>query len=141
MIHFFLEDATVDLSLLATVDQWLGNVAHQEGLSIQLINIVFGSDEYLLSINQQYLQHDYYTDIITFDQRDDPDLPIEGDIFISVDRVRDNASQYCKTFHQELLRVIVHGLLHLMGYDDTTDELKRQMRCLEDRCLHSYPNS
>ena len=138
MIEFFVEDIDFDLSLLSNVTRWLVNVARREGSNIDEINYIFTSDEYLLTINQHYLFHDYYTDIITFDQRDSPDLPLEADIFISVDRVRENAVQLRETFYHELLRVIVHGFLHLLGYLDTNDELKQQMRCLEDKYLHLY---
>ena len=138
MVSFFFEDADFDKSFLTGVDSWLLDIAKREGQTIASLIYIFCSDHYLLSINQQYLQHDYYTDIITFDQRDDLAEPIEGDIFISVDRVYENASIHRQSFQQELLRVVAHGILHLLGFDDINDELKLQMRCLEDKYLHLF---
>ena len=140
MVQFFVEDTSFDLSLLSNVNRWLKNVAQQEGAKLNALNYIFTSDEYLLSINQQYLRHNYYTDVITFDQRDNLVAPLEGDIFISLDRVRENATDQQVPFFLELLRVMVHGLLHLIGYHDATDELKQQMRCLEDKYLSLYSN-
>ena len=142
MIHFFCEDTTFDLSLLTNATSWLDRVARLEHQSIHVVNYVLCSDEYLLTINQQYLQHNYYTDVITFDQRDDfLSSSVEGDIFISVDRVRENASSLHVSSLHELLRVIVHGLLHLLGHSDSTDELKQRMRCLENEYLDLYSTS
>lgn len=138
MIQFFTEEIDFDVVLVSATKSWLVEVAKHQGHSISVLNYIFVSDEYLLSINRQYLQHDYYTDVITFDQRDDADASVEGDIFISVDRVSDNALAAHQDFFQELLRVMVHGLLHLLGYDDSDDELKLQMRCLEDKYVHLY---
>ena len=138
MVEFFTEDITFDTTLLKSVPTWLRQIATNHQTSITSLNYVFCSDEYLLAINRQYLNHDYYTDIITFDQSDEDRQPIEGDIFISIDRVYENAgTRNTESFH-ELLRVIVHGLLHLLGYSDDTKESKLQMRCLEDESLHLY---
>ena len=90
------------------------------------ISIIFCSDSYLLNMNQEYLQHDYYTDIITFDYSEGS--VVSGDLFISIDRVKDNAAEFAMSFRMELYRVIFHGLLHLAGYKDKTNEEKLQMR-------------
>ena len=97
------------------------------------INIIFCSDEYLLNINKQYLGHDYYTDIITFDYVE-KDI-ISGDLFISVDRIRENSVTFGSGFRRELFRVIFHGILHLCGYEDSDNILREQMRCKEDYYL------
>jgi probable rRNA maturation factor len=100
------------------------------------ITYIFCSDEQLLEINQQYLKHDTYTDIITFDYSQD-DL-ISGDIFISTDRVRENGEAFGVSFDMELSRVMVHGVLHLLGHTDRTDEEKKAMRSEEDRHLSVF---
>ncbi|HRD08546.1 MAG TPA: rRNA maturation RNase YbeY, partial [Saprospiraceae bacterium] len=101
------------------------------------INYIFCSDDYLLQINQEYLQHDYYTDIITFPYQQGKN--IESDIFISLDRVRENAAEFADgDYARELLRVIAHGLLHLSGYGDKTDEEALKMRAAENKAIESY---
>ena len=112
---------------------WLRCVAEREQCRLGDLNIIFCSDPYLLNINLQYLGHDYYTDIITFDYSEKP--VVSGDLFISIDTVRDNASFYGAGFDEELHRVIVHGLLHLIGYDDHTDADIAQMRLKENESL------
>ena len=97
------------------------------------ISIIFCSDPYILDINQRYLQHDYFTDIITFDYCEGKVL--SGDLFISIDTVRENAAEYGASFEEELNRVMVHGLLHLIGYDDHTPEEQKEMRSKEDYYL------
>ena len=121
------------------VANWLIQVAKIDGKTISNITYIFCSDEYLLDINQKYLGHDYYTDIITFPYKEITD--IESDIYISLDRVKDNASEYNVAFQNELLRVIVHGLLHLMGYGDKTEEESILMRLKEDQCIELYDRS
>lgn len=113
---------------------WLRAVARQESRQIGDISVVFCSDPYILSVNRQYLGHDYYTDIITFDYCEGPVL--SGDLIISIDTVRANASEYgAASFEEELSRVIVHGVLHLIGYDDHTPEDQKQMRLKENEAL------
>ena len=97
------------------------------------INIIFCSDDYLYEMNKIYLNHDYYTDVITFPYN--IGNKIEGDIFISIDRVKDNAQIYSTTFDNELSRVIIHGILHLIGFNDKSEEEQKQMREQEDICL------
>jgi probable rRNA maturation factor len=114
---------------------WLKEIAIRENTSIRELNIIFCSDEYLLNINKEYLDHDYYTDIITFDLSDQPGGPIEGELYISIDRTADNAiSQKTETL-LETQRVMAHGLLHLCGYRDKTEDEIRLMRKKEDLCL------
>lgn len=103
---------------------------HEE--TIDYINVIFCSDEYLLNVNQEYLQHDYYTDIITFDYSEEE---IASDIFISVDRVAENAKEFNVTFQHELHRILIHGMLHLVGYEDKDDESKAEMTAEEDHYL------
>jgi rRNA maturation RNase YbeY len=110
--------------------QWITFTAALEGYQIGDINIIFASDEYLYDLNRIYLNHDYYTDVITFPYNE-PGI-IAGDIFISIDRVKENAQTYKTTFTNELNRVIIHGILHLIGYNDKTEQEQSQMRAKED---------
>ena len=115
---------------------WLSIVCQKEGEELGDLNLIFCSDEYLLEMNKQHLKHDYYTDIITFDYTDEV---VSGDLFISVDRVNDNAIQNNTTPKNELLRVVVHGVLHLLGYGDKTVEETKKMRSLENKYLSIVP--
>jgi probable rRNA maturation factor len=115
---------------------WFGQLAAREGKPLVALTYIFCSDEYLLQVNIDYLQHDYYTDIITFQTTENA---LHGDMYISVDRVRDNAAQLGVSFRHELLRVMVHGALHLAGYGDKTDEQERTMREKEDVYLGICP--
>jgi len=125
-ITFFSENVQFQLTQVDPVCAWLQRVAQQEDKIIREINYIFCSDDFLRAINEQYLQHDYYTDIITFPYDDTED--IQGDLFISIDRVEDNAKTLQVPFLQELNRVMVHGLLHLAGYGDKTEAETVQMR-------------
>ena len=102
------------------------------------LNIIFCSDEHLLGINRDYLQHDYYTDIITFDLSPSSKAPLEAELYISIDRVKENASILGQPFYRELHRVIFHGLLHLLGYKDKQKKDQTLMREMEDRLLAEY---
>ncbi|MFN8417202.1 MAG: rRNA maturation RNase YbeY [Cytophagaceae bacterium] len=133
-ILFFHEDTTFQLKDRTIVRTWLKKVAKKEGFSIVGLNYIFCSDEYLLQINKDFLDHDYYTDIITFDQSEVKGK-IEGDIFISIDRVKDNAKTEGSTFKQELHRVLAHGVLHLTGYKDKTPKDAKKMRVKEEEAL------
>ena len=113
----------------------------KEKKSLQSIDIIFCSDEYLLGINKQHLQHDFYTDIITFDLSESSANPIIGELYISIDRVKDNAALRYEKFSTELLRVIFHGLLHLCGFKDKTKSNIKTMREKEDKYLGLYNNS
>jgi len=112
---------------------WLAQVADSNDAVVESLGYVFCDDEFVFSMNVEHLNHDTYTDIITFDYGSESVL--EGEIYISVDRVRDNASQFGIEFHIELKRVMVHGLLHMLGYGDHTPEEKEVMRSLEDKFI------
>ena len=113
--------------------KWIKTVVEQYDCKVGDINVILCNDPYILEINQQFLSHDYYTDIITFDYCEGDRL--SGDLFISVDTVRENALEYGTEFIDELNRVIVHGILHLIGYDDHSDEDIAVMRKKEDYYL------
>ena len=133
MVSYFTQDTSFRFKEKRITSRWLKAVAESEGKKLGDISVIFCSDNYLLEVNNKYLKHDYYTDIITFDYCEGSKL--SGDLFISVDSVRANAAFYETEFHVELRRVIVHGLLHLMGYDDHSDEDITQMRAKENACL------
>ncbi len=114
---------------------WLQQVADKEGRIIEEINFIFCSDDYLLKINNKYLQHNYYTDIITFDNSDDEQHSLQGDVFISIDRVKENSITMGTSFEDEISRIMVHGLLHLIGYNDKTEEDKKTMSAKENAYL------
>ncbi len=134
MIGFFNEDITFKFQGKNNFKSWLKKVSEKEGFRINNLNYIFCSDEYLHKINLEYLDHDTFTDIITFDNSED-ESTIEGDIFISIDRVRENSQTLNTVFDEELKRVIVHGLLHLCGYDDHSIEEKIEMRRLESEYI------
>jgi probable rRNA maturation factor len=133
-IRFFSEDTDFKLRSSRKTSQWIKATAAKEGAIIKDINYIFCSDEYLLALNQGYLRHNTLTDIITFDYSASKKL-IEGEIYISVERVKENAQKLKIEFHEELLRVIVHGILHLLGYSDKTSKDKTEMRKKEDSYL------
>ncbi|MBO4558327.1 MAG: rRNA maturation RNase YbeY [Bacteroidales bacterium] len=136
MISFFKENTAFDIKSKNKIKKWLKSVAEGHGYTVGDLNYIFCDDEYLLQMNRQYLGHDYYTDIITFDSREDvSSKKIDGDIFISVDTVRANGAEYGEGFDREMMRVIAHGLLHLSGFDDTTEKLQKQMRAAENDAL------
>ncbi len=136
MISFFSEDVDLPNFNQDTVTYWLSNVCSNELKELEEVSIIFCSDEYLLEMNKQYLEHDYYTDIITFDYC--VDNQILGDLFVSIDRVADNAILNNVTFDNELLRVMVHGVLHLIGYKDKSPDEELLMRSKEDHYLNLY---
>ncbi len=133
-IHFFPEKTDFTLPNPQKTKHWLINSVSALKKSLSEINYIFTSDNNLLNINVLYLNHDYFTDIITFDNSE-CDEELEGDIYISIDRVRENAKTYNESFDQELLRVMIHGILHLAGYNDKTDKEKKVMRKLENHYL------
>lgn len=137
MIRYFTEDIDFAFKGKSVHSAWLKAVSEEEGRRIGQISVIFCSDPYLLEINRKYLGHDYYTDIITFDYSEGD--TISGDLFISVDTVRSNAEYYSADFKDELDRVIVHGVLHLIGYDDHTDEQTAEMRARENHYLERRP--
>lgn len=138
-VRFLYADARLPRTDKLRLRRFVGEVLlHAEGRTAGAIQYVFCSDEYLLRMNQQYLQHDYYTDIITFGLSDPAAPIIDADIYISVDRVRDNALTAGVSFDEESLRVIFHGALHLCGYKDKRPADVKQMRAKEDEYIRRY---
>ena len=113
--------------------QWITTIVENNKKEVGEISYIFCSDEQLLEINKEFLNHDYYTDIITFDYSE-ADV-ISGDLFISIERIKDNAKTLKTSYQEELHRVIIHGVLHLLGYKDKTEVESENMRKLEDECL------
>ena len=130
-INFFEEDISYKLKNKSPVRRWITETISAEGSRLKELNYIFCSDVYLLQINQQYLSHDTYTDIITFDNSEE-EGSIAGDIFISIDRIRENAAKFNVTESDELHRVIIHGALHLLGYGDKKPADKKRMSEKED---------
>jgi probable rRNA maturation factor len=137
MIVFFNEDIDFKFQGKNNFKSWLKKVSEKEGLKINNLNYIFCSDEYLHKINLEYLDHDTYTDIITFDNSEEESI-VEGDIFISIDRVKENCFTLNTVFEEELKRVIVHGLLHLCGYEDHSPKDKAEMRRLESEYILNF---
>jgi rRNA maturation RNase YbeY len=138
-INIFNEDATdFDLDKGMTLN-WLSACLSDLGFIKYEINYIFCSDEYLLKINQDHLNHDFYTDIITFDNSEEESNFLESDIFISIDRVRENADANEASFYNELCRVMIHGVLHLSGQKDKTEFEQQVMRGREDKYLALHP--
>lgn len=136
MIDFELENVEVPDFNSEPFVLWLESVIVEEGFDLGEIAIVFCSDDYLLKINRDYLNHDYYTDIITFDYTEGSE--INGDLFVSVDRVRENAEEFRTTFLEELKRVCVHGVLHLCGYKDKSPSEEGEMRVKENWYINKF---
>jgi len=134
-IHFFTEGISFTLKQKKAVKSNIIDLIKSEKKELSNLNIIFCSDAYLLEINIKYLNHNYLTDIITFQYADNP---IEGELFISIDRVKENAKKYNQIFENELLRIIFHGTLHLVGYKDNTTNLKKRMTAKEDYYLQHY---
>lgn len=130
MIDFNFEDIEFELPDNSLLRSWIEYTIHNENKELGNISYIFCSDEYLWNMNKQYLNHDYYTDIITFDYVKDG--VVSGDLFISYDRISDNAEKFGVLRETELLRVMIHGVLHLIGYDDVTDELEEEIHKKED---------
>jgi len=133
-INFFQEDISFSLKNKIKLKNWVKNTINFEGKKLGELNFIFCSDSYLLDINQQYLNHDTFTDIITFDNSDTEDV-ITGDIFISYERVSENAEKFSSSLPDELHRIIIHGTLHLLGYKDKTKADKTLMTRKEDEYL------
>lgn len=134
-ISFHLENVEFELPDEAETSLWLQSIIDREEKQLQQLAYIFCDDEYLHKINLEYLNHDTYTDVITFPYAEPP--IIEGDIFISIERVQDNAQGLGASFEQELRRVMAHGLLHLCGYSDKTPEEAARMRAKEDEALEA----
>jgi rRNA maturation RNase YbeY len=136
-IYFFSEEINFELKEKLNRKRWLKNIATKAGFKIKELNYVFCSDEYLYQINLEYLNHETYTDIITFDNSE-KEYDLSGDIFISIDRVKENAKTHNQKTEAELSRVLAHGLLHLMGYKDKTKEESTLMRQKEEESINLY---
>lgn len=138
MINYHVEDIDFQLQHSEQLTQWIVNTIQEEDSELKAINYIFCSDAYLHNINIEYLKHDTLTDIITFPYSYEP---VESDIFISIDRIRDNAKDLKVSFEQELHRVMIHGVLHLIGFDDKDAEAKKLMTEKEDAYLEVLNNS
>lgn len=138
-ISFTNADIKFSLKNKRAIAQWIAETIEKEKKESGQIAYVFCSDEFLLDINQRFLNHNTYTDIITFDYSEGKTL--NGEIYISIDRVKENASKFEVDFEKEILRVIIHGALHLAGYKDKTKVQKQKMRKKEDKYLSIYKNS
>ena len=137
-IRFFSDGVSFQPKGKRKISHWLRYVAIKEGKKTGQLRYVFVSDEIILDINKKYLRHNYHTDIITFD--DSAGDTISGEMYISIDTVRVNAKEYHADFYNELLRVMVHGTLHLCGYRDSTTDEQHEMRVAEDKYLDDFTN-
>jgi probable rRNA maturation factor len=133
-IHFFSEEISFTLKQKTLVRSWINQTIITEGFSLGELNFIFSGDDYLLKINREYLKHDTYTDIITFDNSEEKKLII-GDIFISLERIRENSKKFNVAVQDELHRVMIHGTLHLLGYPDKGKAAKKVMTTKEDHYL------
>ncbi len=136
-IQLFFLQHNISLTNRTNLKLFIHNIFKKEKKSLADLTYIFCSDDYLLEISKTYLHHNYYTDIITFNLSDAPAM-ITGEIYISIDRVRDNAASLGLSINKELHRVIFHGALHLCGYKDKTARDAKEMRAAEDRCLNGY---
>ncbi|MEZ4798992.1 MAG: rRNA maturation RNase YbeY [Flavobacteriales bacterium] len=136
-ISFYTEDITFTLSQKRDFRAWISSIVAAEGKKVGEISYIFCSDDYLLDVNKQYLNHDYYTDIITFDYCEGD--VVSGDLFISIPRVKEYALENSIDFKKELQRVVIHGVLHLLGQKDKKKEDAENMRKLEEKALKLFP--
>lgn len=137
MINYFFENID-SRNIHPNTSEWLENLIISENKKPGDINYIFCDDDYLLKVNQDFLDHDYYTDIITFDYV--KGKTISGDIFVSLPRILDNASTLSQDFEKEFNRVLAHGVLHLCGYKDKTEQEQTQMRAKEDFYINQFKN-
>jgi rRNA maturation RNase YbeY len=135
-LYFHFEDIS-EFTLPDNLHEWIKGVIIYEEFILSEINVIFCNDSYLLTLNEKHLAHNYYTDILTFDYRTNP-KEIYGDLFISQERIIENASFFNVSINNELLRIVVHGLLHLFGYLDKSEKDKKLMRSMEDFYLSLY---
>jgi probable rRNA maturation factor len=133
-VHFFFEGITKFNPGKNLLNDWILQVVSVHGQKLKSLRVVFCSDDFLLELNKKYLQHNTFTDIITFPYSN-PGEALEGELYISTERVKDNALSLDTEWLEELHRVIIHGVLHLLGYNDHTDAEKDLMRSREDYCL------
>ena len=135
-INYQSQDIKFVLKEKRKVSKWINDVIKLHQKKLGNVSYIFCSNQYILELNQQYLSHNYFTDIITFDYC--YDNKVEGDIFISIDTVLDNSHRFKTNYNDELLRVIIHGVLHLVGFSDKTPKQQKQMRVLEDEALSIF---
>jgi rRNA maturation RNase YbeY len=135
VIRFFSEDINFSLPQKLQTKSWINLIINSEGALLNDLNIIFCSDDYLHKLNLQYLQHDDYTDILTFDKIEEKGK-VSGDIFISIERVKENADNLNQEFILELKRVIIHGIFHLLGYEDKHKNQKKIMTQKENEALN-----
>jgi probable rRNA maturation factor len=134
LIQFFSEEVAFSLADDRQIHDWILGVIHEENQQAGVINIIFCNDEYLLDLNQRFLDRELLTDVIAFDYRDESN-EVSGDVFISTERIQENAENLKQSFDVELRRVIIHGILHLCGYADKSSEDKALMTLKEDKYL------
>jgi len=137
MIEFISEDLEIPSFVDSSVASWVEKVIQSHQCQAGDLTYLFCSDQHILQVNNQFLQHDYFTDIITFDYSSNK--LIAGDLVISLDTVKSNSELFNTSFQEELLRVIIHGVLHLIGFTDQTDDEKQEMRALENKALSLFP--
>ena len=137
MITFHNDNIPMPALNFPQVERWIRAVAADYQFSVGELNYIFCDDEKILSVNREFLQHDYFTDVITFDYT--TRTRVNGDIYISLDTVQSNAEQVGATFNHELHRIIIHGLLHLTGQADKTPETKAEMTAKEEKALNKIP--
>jgi probable rRNA maturation factor len=139
VIEFYNENIDLPKLSFPSIKKWIKNTINSFNNKTGNISIIFCSDDYLLNINQIYLKHDYYTDIVTFNYNQNK--IISGDIFISVDTVKLNAREFKVSEQDEFLRVIIHGILHLLGFNDQNENEKTEMKKREDSAIETFKNS
>ena len=138
LIQFFSEGVSYELDRENDVQQWLLDLVKDEQLQAGVINYIFCNDEYLLELNQKFLDRNTLTDVIAFDYSEEEE-EVSGDVFISIERIQENAVKFNQSVDSELLRVIAHGILHLCGYEDKDDSQKQEMTAKEDKYLSLLP--
>ncbi|MDP4240475.1 MAG: rRNA maturation RNase YbeY [Bacteroidota bacterium] len=136
MIQYIAEEVKLPTLSKQTINRWIKETAALYGKRTGEIAYIFCSDKRILEVNKQYLNHDYYTDIITFDYSEG--TIISGDIFISIETVESNAEKFKVSFDEELKRILIHGILHLCGQDDKTPEMRTEMTRKENQALEMY---
>jgi rRNA maturation RNase YbeY len=138
VIEFLTEDIEFPSINTGLIENWIKRIIKEHDFNLGSVSIIFCSDQYILKTNLEFLNHDYYTDIITFDYCENRN--ISGDLLISLETVRSNSEKFDTVFSDELNRVIIHGILHLIGFDDSTPELKANIRKEEDKALEILKN-
>ena len=134
MVRYFYEEVSFRIPFPRKTVRWIRNAINQEGYKLDALNIIFCEDRFLANLNKKYLDHNTFTDIITFDYSKENNV-VNGELYISVPRVKENATKFNVSIDIEIYRVIIHGILHLMGYSDKTPAMKQEMRNKEDSYL------